>query len=68
MAHEKITLTQIIETLDEWEIDIKFDLKSDWCENKSQFRVHLIQVQSANAILKRLMNEGDEIFSSSISK
>lgn len=50
----KPTLTEIIETLNEWAIDTQFDLKADWNEEKELTSIHLQMLLTAKANLEMI--------------
>jgi hypothetical protein len=48
------TLTEIIETLNNWAIDTQYDLKQDWNEEKELTAIHLQLLLTAKANLEMI--------------
>ncbi len=67
---ENLTLTQTIKQLQIWIENCQFDLSSDWIEDndKREMEQQLQNLLIAKANLEALINRGEQIFSSSISK
>lgn len=45
-------MKEVIETLESWASDIKYDLTADWNDNKHLESVQLMKLESAIALLK----------------
>lgn len=67
---ENLTLTQTIEQLQIWIENCQCDLTSNWIEDndKREMEQQLQNLLIAKANLEALINRGEQIFSSSISK
>lgn len=47
-------MKEVIETLESWVSDIKYDLTTDWNDNKHLESVQLMKLESAIALLKSI--------------
>lgn len=65
---KNLTLTQIIEELDIFILDTQSDLTKDWNEEKELMSIQLQNLLIAKANLELIMQTGNQIFKSSISK
>ena len=67
---KKLTLTEMIEKLDEWIENTQGDLNSDWIEeqDKREMQQQLQNLITAKGILELIMNTGSQIFNSVITK
>ena len=61
-------LTEIIEQMDIWIIDIQSDLQEDWNEEKPLMQIQLQQLLTAKANLEAILKTGGQILNSSIPK
>ena len=59
-------LTEIIEQMDIWIIDIQSDLQEDWNEEKPLMQIQLQQLLTAKANLEAILKTGGQILNSSI--
>jgi len=65
---KNLTLTQIIEELDVFIADTQSDLTKDWNEEKELMSIQLQSLLIAKANLELILQTGNQIFKSSISK
>lgn len=67
---KKLTLTEMIEKLDEWIENTQGDLNSDWIEeqDKREMQQQLQNLITAKGNLELIMNTGSQIFNSVITK
>lgn len=63
-----MTLTEIIDQLNEWTIDTQSDLTKDWNEEKAEMSAQLQLLLQAKSNLELLKQTGNQIFKSSIKK
>jgi hypothetical protein len=63
-----LTLTEIIEELNECILNTQSDLTKDWNEEKELMSIQLQSLLIAKANLELIMQTGNQIFKSSISK
>lgn len=65
---KNLTLTQIIEELNECISNTQSDLTKDWNEEKELMSIQLQNLLIAKANLELILKTGNQIFKSSISK
>ena len=68
MKTEKLKFEQIQNQLDEWILEVTYDLKQDWNDDKENMKIQLQLLLNAKANLGLISQMGGQIFSSSISK
>ena len=61
-------LTETIEQMDIWIIDVQSDLQEDWNEEKPLMQIQLQQLLIAKANLEAILKSGGQILNSSIPK
>ena len=67
---KKLTLTEMIEKLDEWIENTQGDINSDWIEeqDKKEMQQQLQNLIISKGNLELIMNTGEQIFNSVINK
>ena len=67
---KKLTLTEMIEKLDEWIENTQGDINSDWIEeqDKREMQQQLQNLIISKGNLELIMNTGEQIFNSVINK
>ena len=63
-----LTLTEITEQLQDFIWDVQSDIGKDWNEESELFEVHLQNLLIAKANLDLILQTGNQVFKSSISK
>lgn len=62
------TFTQVSEAINEWIVDVNYDLQQDWNEDKQRMFIQLQNLLTIKANLENIKNLGGQIFSSAIPK
>ena len=65
---QPLTFTQVAEAINEWILDVNFDLQQDWNDDKQRMFIQLQNLLTIKANLENIEKLDGQIFNSSIKK
>lgn len=66
--YKPTTFKEVSEAINEWIVDVNYDLQQDWNEDKQRMFIQLQNLLTIKANLENIKNLGGQIFSSAIPK